>query len=531
LEVSIPAGTPVERYDVQKLIGAGAMGEVFLALDRELGRKVALKILSDAHRDNQELRARFIREARAVAAISHPNVVQVFTTGEFDGRPYFAMEYLAGRDLGTIVREKGPLSSRAAAASLLDAARGLEAAADAGLIHRDVKPSNLVRLDSGPVKVTDFGLAKPALQTGDPALTALGVVVGTPDYIAPEQARGEAIDHRVDVYALGCTAFYLLVGRPPFRRGNEDEDKYLKVVARHLREAPPDPRRHAPAAIDDALAELALAMMHKNAADRPGYAELIAKLDEIQARLAARAPTASRPAARPQTASRPAAAPRVEAARRPRLVVADDSATDETPPRRGWLWGVTAVSLAIFVTGLGLRVFARREAPAATLPPGAGPVETPVAAAPPPAPADAGEQAAPPPAEPAAPEGMILVRDASGKPLLFVDRAPVTHRAYAELIRSHRFARSAADRPVTGVSHDYAKAYAKMRGKRLLRDSEWQPALDTLGFVPAGMRTWEWIDDGREEAKDRPVRRVNEGADRRKPSGGKNITFRLAKDL
>src|SRR5262249_19901868 len=159
------------------------MGEVFLAVDIGLGRKVALKILSEVHRENPQLRARFIRGARAVAAVSPPNVVQVFTTGEFDGRPYFAMEYLAGKDLGTLVREGGPMSSRVAAGNLLDAARGLEAAANAGLIHRDVKPSNLVRLDTGPVKVTDFGLVKPILPTDDPALTALGVVVGTPDYI------------------------------------------------------------------------------------------------------------------------------------------------------------------------------------------------------------------------------------------------------------------------------------------------------------------------------------------------------------
>ena len=330
--MSIPAGTPVERYDVQKLIGAGAMGEVFLALDRELGRKVALKILSDAHRDNRELRARFIREARAVAAISHPNVVQVFTTGEFDGRPYFAMEYLAGRDLGSIVREKGPLSSRAAAASLLDAARGLEAAADAGLIHRDVKPSNLVRLDSGPVKVTDFGLAKPVMQTGDPALTALGVVVGTPDYIAPEQARGEEIDSRVDVYALGCTAFFLLVGRPPFRRGNEDEDKYLKVVARHLREPPPDARRHAETAIDDTLAELALQMMQKDAGDRPGYPDLIGKLDEIQARLAARSPTTTSRAVQPVPRPR-ARAPRRGGSPPPRAATAGPARGRSIPGR------------------------------------------------------------------------------------------------------------------------------------------------------------------------------------------------------
>src|SRR3979411_2193519 len=132
-------GTEVDRYEVKGLIGAGAMGEVFLAVDKGLGRRVAVKILSEIHRDNPELRARFIREARAVAAISHPNVVQIFTIGEYDGRPYFAMEYLAGKALGTIVREGGALPSRGAAGALLDAARGLEAAAAAGLIHRDVK--------------------------------------------------------------------------------------------------------------------------------------------------------------------------------------------------------------------------------------------------------------------------------------------------------------------------------------------------------------------------------------------------------
>jgi formylglycine-generating enzyme required for sulfatase activity len=125
---------------------------------------------------------------------------------------------------------------------------------------------------------------------------------------------------------------------------------------------------------------------------------------------------------------------------------------------------------------------------------------------------------------------MLAVRDASGKVVFFVDRVPVSNRAYAELIRSHRYAKGAADRPVTGVSHDYAQAYAKMRGKRLVRDGEWQAALDTLGFVPAGMTTWEWVEDGKPDAKDRPVRRVNEGTDRRNPAGGKEITFRLAKD-
>ncbi len=322
--MSLPEGAEVERYQVLGLIGAGAMGEVFLAIDTGLGRKVALKILSEVHRDNPELRARFIREARAVAAVSHPNVVQVFTTGEFDGRPYFAMEYLAGKDLGSLVREGGAMSSRAAAGNVLDAARGLEAAASAGLIHRDVKPANLVRLDSGPVKVTDFGLVKPVTASGDPALTALGVVVGTPDYIAPEQARGEDIDWRVDVYSLGCTLFYLVVGRPPFRRGNEDEDKYLKVVARHLREPAPDARRIRPD-VDAALAELALAMMRKAPQERPGYAEIVERLEEVRGRLVSRASSVVPAAPLP-----PPEAP--------------------APVRSaGWLWATTALALLVFL--------------------------------------------------------------------------------------------------------------------------------------------------------------------------------------
>jgi serine/threonine-protein kinase len=516
--VSIAAGTVVERYQVQKLLGAGAMGEVFLAIDRELNRKVALKILSDGHRDNRELRARFIREARAVAAVSHPNVVQVFTTGEYDARPYFAMEYLQGKDLGTLVREKGPFTSRLAAANLLDAARGLEAAAEAGLIHRDVKPSNLLRLDAGPVKVTDFGLAKPVTPSDDPALTALGVVVGTPDYIAPEQARGDEIDYRVDVYALGCTLFYLLSGRPPFRRGIEDEDKYLKVVARHLREPAPDVRRIAGTA-DDALAELALAMMQKNPADRPSYAELIGKLDEIQARLAARPEikVVSRSSAPTKTGN-----PVARESRREKL-------PPPPPPRRSttWLWAVTAISLMVFLAGLGLTVLDRQQAATAAVVP-APAIDAARPTAPPPTPVDASPPATP---EPAAPEGMIVVRDAADKPAFYVARTPVSNREYGELIRSHKYKKADADRPVTGVSFDYARAYAKMRGMRLLGVDEWKTALDTFGFVPAGMRTWEWVDDGKDEAKTRPVRRVNEGKDTRKPAGDKTITFRLAKDL
>jgi tRNA A-37 threonylcarbamoyl transferase component Bud32 len=281
---AVAPGTSIGHYRIEAVVGAGSMGDVYRGVDEDLQRKVAIKILSERHRDNRELRARFVREARAVAAISHLNVVQVFTTGQFDGRPYIAMEFLDGIDLGSSVAKDGPWGSLAAAAAIRDAASGLDAAARAGLIHRDVKPTNLVLLQDGTVKVTDFGLAKPLEASDEPALTALGVVVGTPDYIAPEQARGERIDHRVDIYALGGTLYFLLTAMPPFRTGTPAEDKYLKVVARHLRNPVPDARARNPGA-DAELAGLARSMMAKKAGERPSYAAIIGQLDDIARRL------------------------------------------------------------------------------------------------------------------------------------------------------------------------------------------------------------------------------------------------------
>ncbi|HKA88128.1 MAG TPA: serine/threonine-protein kinase [Haliangiales bacterium] len=464
--MSLLRGMLIDRYRIREPLGSGAMGEVYLAEDDGLRRKVALKILSDHHRDNAELRARFSREARAAAALSHPNVVQVYTIGEFDGRPWFAMEHLVGRDLGSIVKREGPLDSLQAATVALDAARGLEAAAAAGLIHRDVKPANLVRLDAGGVKVTDFGLVKPV---SDAALTAAGVVVGTPDYIAPEQARGEAIDARVDIYALGCTLYYLLTGRAPFRRGNPDEDKYLKVVARHLKEPAPDVRLQRPE-VDGELAALILTMMAKDPAARPGYEELIGKLERIAARLRGEdVPAESSPSIT-----------RVLAPAR---------------KSRAWLWAILAFAA---LAGVGIWGLGRRE-PAPAPPPGT-----------------------------TVPAGMVLIMDGDGaKPVCFVDRAAVTNRAYAEIVPSHVYAAADADKPVVGIPFDRAKEYAHQRERRLVYAQEW-PLLREAVVAPG--RLWEWVDDGT-TGRDRAVRRADGGGEeRRKIAGDKTVTFRLALD-
>jgi serine/threonine-protein kinase len=533
---SLAPGALVEHYRIDGFLGAGSMGDVYRATDGKLGRVVALKILSERHRDNEELRARFVREARAVAAIAHANVVQVFTTGLHADLPYLAMGFLDGIDLGTAIGRGGPWPSLPAARAIADAARGLEAAAKAGLIHRDVKPSNLVLLQTGTVIITDFGLAKPLDPGDEPALTAMGVVVGTPDYIAPEQARGDAIDERVDIYALGGTMYFLLTGTPPFRTGERGQDKYLKVVSRHLKNPPPDPRVRRPE-VDGELAELGLVMMAKAPDARPSYVDILRRLESVCRRLevggAAAAPAVAVAEGRRHLAPTPflgGAGPRVADVVGADASEGDDDDSAATFARAGtggdslaaaparisrplvvmtWIAGLT------FVAGLGLLLLGPMPTP-----PGAGGLA-----------ADGGVPAAPiadaaPPARPEAPPGMILVADHRGRPLFFVDAVPVTAGAYAEVFvtRRRKLSRKTAARPVADGSLERAGAYAKARGRRLLRAQEWAWATATLGVTAKEASLWEWVEDG-------SVRRPPDRSATRRPDGHPDVTFRLAADL
>ena len=508
-------GTLVGAYRVDATIGSGSMGEVFRGIDTGLNRRVAIKILSEKHRDSPELRARFVREGRAVAAISHPNVVQVFATGSFDERPYIAMELLDGTDLGSAIEKRGPLDSLTAAHVILDAAQGLAAAAKAGLIHRDVKPSNLVRLADGRVKVTDFGLAKPVDPGAEPALTAMGVVVGTPDYIAPEQARGEAIDERVDIYALGGTLYFLLTGIPPFRTGKPAEDKYLKVVARHLRNPPPDATMANPGC-DKELADLSRLMMSKKPADRPSYDELIGRLTQIVARLdpdAAPVLLASRERSRPITL--PHAIGRSQP--HPQQVTPDDQPTHSDadlhrPTPRAfpvWLVAVTLACVALFVAGLV--VYLRRPDPAA-----AGPTD----------PGGSAGSSSPGAQVRAAPPGMLLVAKPDGAPWFYVDPKPVTTGAYRELFAKHDPA-ARADDPVMNVSYDEARSFAATSGGRLLTAEEWDAASRTASFSVAD-GVYEWVDSPADKKQVRPRGGIN---DVRLNAKHRDVTFRTARDL
>jgi eukaryotic-like serine/threonine-protein kinase len=198
------------RYRLERPLGHGGMATVFLAHDAELERPVAVKVLAESLAGDEAFRRRFLREARLAARLSHPNVVGVYDAGEADdGRPYIVMEYVDGSTL----EGRGPLPPREAVALVVQACHGLAHAHAAGLVHRDVKPHNLLLRTDGTLKVADFGIARAAEST---ALTQVGTVLGTAAYLAPEQAAGGEVTPATDVYALGAVLYELLTGRPPY---------------------------------------------------------------------------------------------------------------------------------------------------------------------------------------------------------------------------------------------------------------------------------------------------------------------------
>jgi eukaryotic-like serine/threonine-protein kinase len=219
-----------DRYELDELVGTGGMSSVYRAHDSLLERNVAIKVLHEHVGRDAEQVERFRREARAVAQLSHPNIVTVIDRGERDGREYIVFEYVEGENLKQLVL-RGPLTVRRALDIAIEIARGLEFAHRQGLIHRDVKPQNVLLPSGGEAKVTDFGIARELDVHG---LTQTGSVLGTSHYIAPEQARGGAVDERTDVYALGAVLYELLTGRVPF-----DGDNFVSVALKHVHEEVP----------------------------------------------------------------------------------------------------------------------------------------------------------------------------------------------------------------------------------------------------------------------------------------------------
>jgi len=262
------------RYELEELVGSGGMSNVFRAHDRLLERTVALKILHEQYTRDEDYVERFRREARAVAQLTHPNIVTVIDRGEQDGRQFIVFEYVDGENLKDL-SARGPLDPREAIRLALQVAHALSFAHGRGLVHRDVKPQNVLLNDDGQAKVTDFGIAR-SLDVG--GVTQTGTVLGTSDYIAPEQARGQKVDPKTDIYSLGAVLYELLTGEVPFAG-----DNFVAVAMRHVTEPAPSVLAHRP----DCPLRLDLAIQRAMAKDPPDrFASMSEFCAELEACLA-----------------------------------------------------------------------------------------------------------------------------------------------------------------------------------------------------------------------------------------------------
>jgi serine/threonine-protein kinase len=250
-----PGDLIADRYELEELVGTGGMSTVFRAHDLQLERRVAIKILHEHYAEDPEYLERFRREARAVARLSHPNIVTVIDRGDDDGRQYIVFEHVEGENLKELAVRSGRLPVRQALELVLAVADGLAFAHAQGLVHRDVKPQNVLLSDEGEVKVTDFGIAR-SLHV-EHGVTQTGTVLGTGEYLAPEQASGGQVSPATDVYSLGVVLWELLAGDVPFTG-----DNFVAVALRHVNEPPPHLRERRPdvsprleAAIERALAK------------------------------------------------------------------------------------------------------------------------------------------------------------------------------------------------------------------------------------------------------------------------------------
>jgi serine/threonine-protein kinase len=270
------------RYRLDHVAGHGGMATVFSAYDTVLDRRVAIKLLQRKRDDGGVLHARFEREARAEAKIVHPNVVSVHDIGESDdGRPFIVMDYVAGGSLQELIAEEAPLSSERVAILGMGIARALAAAHALNIVHRDVKPANVIVDEQGIPHLMDFGLAREIVDE-DPGITAPGILVGTPFYVAPEQAQFGTASPAADMYSLGAVLYHALTGEPPFTGENA-----FDVALRRFQEEPAELRAVAPAADPD-LAALIHALLARDPVDRPWDATGVAeRLGDIGARLRA----------------------------------------------------------------------------------------------------------------------------------------------------------------------------------------------------------------------------------------------------
>jgi serine/threonine-protein kinase len=262
------------RYRVISRLGSGGMADVFLAEDQQLGRQVAVKLLHRRFAEDPGFVERFRREAQSAAGLQHPNVVSVYDRGSFDGTYYIAMEYLPGRSLKQVIREEAPLDPIRAIDITIQILKAARFAHRRGVIHRDLKPHNVIVDDSGHAKVTDFGIAR----AGASDMTETGSIMGTAQYLSPEQAQGHPVSAGSDVYSVGVVLYELLTGRVPF-----DGESAVTIALKHVSESPQPPRLINPA-IPPELEQVVLWSLNKDPSDRPADADqLITALQQCRA--------------------------------------------------------------------------------------------------------------------------------------------------------------------------------------------------------------------------------------------------------
>ncbi len=262
------------RYVVERLLGSGGMAQVYLTHDEILDRHVALKILRDQYAEDEEFVERFRREARSAASLSHPNIVFIYDQGRSeDGAYYMAMEYVPGGTLKERIRQGGPLTLEAAVGVALQIADALSEAHEKGVIHRDIKPQNVLVTEKGDVKVTDFGIARAAASSSSVA-TAPGAVLGTVDYMSPEQARGESVGPQSDLYSLGVVLYEMLTGTLPY-----EADNPIGTAIKHMTAPVRSPSETNPS-VPEPLAALTMKLLAKDPEGR--YASAAALSDDLK---------------------------------------------------------------------------------------------------------------------------------------------------------------------------------------------------------------------------------------------------------
>ncbi|MBX3413383.1 MAG: serine/threonine protein kinase [Pirellulales bacterium] len=334
------AGRQLGDYCLLRRLGRGAMAEVYLAEQSSLRRQVAVKVLRQELATDANYILRFRNEAQAAAALVHANIVQIHEVGCVDGVHYIAQEYVAGQNLNELLARRGPPNARLAMSIMRQVAAALVKAAEQGIIHRDIKPENIMLARSGEVKVADFGLARIAGDGASVHLTQIGVTMGTPLYMSPEQVEGRALDARSDIYSFGVTCYHMLSGEPPFRG-----ETPLAVAVQHLKTEPPRLETARPD-LPPALCRVVHKMLAKEPGDR--YATPRDLLRELRALRIEGLDGDGAELAADLDDARADAMAAIDGAATQRLAALMRTTPIATPPSRSWAFVAMAIVLGLF---------------------------------------------------------------------------------------------------------------------------------------------------------------------------------------